>query len=228
MAEPDTHISRRWVSMGLRRAAVGCALVVAFLISASANLACSASVHFGSDSQGSSGYRTVRAENAGFSLAIPGDWLALNLDGKNPEEALMRFRETTKLTGVGAFYTDDPATVVAKGFKLYGLKPAGDKVHSEVVVQLLPGASSAPREQDVRGAVTAGGGQDLQTKETRIAGVPAIEAAFFFEAGDLHAHETAYFLRGPEGGLAITFNSKDDGRKNKTVQTMIHSLKLLR
>lgn len=157
--------------MRLRRAAVGRALVVAFLISASANLACSASVHVGSDSP-ESGSRTVRAKHAGFRMDVPDDWLALNLDDKNPEEALKRFRQATKLTGVGSFFTDDPAKVVAEGVKLYALKPHGRRIGSEVFVDLVPGNSSLPREQDIRGELTAHGiePQDLEVRKTRVAG----------------------------------------------------------
>jgi hypothetical protein len=41
-------------------------------------------------------------------------------------------------------------------------------------------------------------------------------------------HKTAYFLVEPGGGLQVFFDTKDDGRNDKTVQTMIRSLKLLR
>ncbi len=216
--------------MGLRRAAVGSAVVVAVLISASSNLAGSAAVHFGSDSQESES-RSVRAKHAGFSMDVPNDWLALNLDEKNPEAALKRFREATKLTGFGPFYTDDPTSVVAAGVKLYAFKPNGSRsIGSEVLVQLLPGVSSSPREQDIRGALAAGGmePQDLETRETTVAGVHAVEVSYRLDVGDRHWNKTGYLLLEPKGGLQIFFNTKDDGRKNKTVQTMIHSLKLLR
>lgn len=216
--------------MRLRRAAVGCALVVAFLISASANLACSASVHFGSDSP-ELGSRTVKAKHAGFSMEVPNDWLALNLDDENAEAALKRFREATKLTGFGPFFTDDPASVVAAGVKLYAFKPKGSRsIGSGVLVQLLPGVSSLPREQDIRGGLAAGGmdPQDLEIRETTVAGVRAVEVSYRLEVGDLHWDKTGYLLLEPKGGLQVFFDTKDDGRKDKTVQTMIHSLKLLR
>jgi hypothetical protein len=230
MAEPDTHTSRRKVAIGLRRVAVGSALVVAFLISASTNLACSASVQFGSDSP-ESGSRSVRAKHAGFSMDIPNDWLALNLDDQNPEAALKKFREATRLTGFGPFFTDDPASVVAAGVKLYAFKPNGSRsIGSEVLVQLLPGISSLPREQDIRGGLAAGGmePQGLETRETTVAGVRTVEVSYRLDVGDRHWDKTGYLLLEPKGGLQIFFDTKDDGRKDKTVQTMIHSLKLLR
>jgi hypothetical protein len=203
---------------------------VAVLVSASAYLACTVTVRTGRHSEGAPTYRTVRVRDAGFSVDVPNTWVALNLTGQTPEETLRRFRQTTGLRGVGAFFTDDPATVIAEGFKLYAFKPTSGRgpLDSEVLVQLLRGVSWPPHLQDITGSLSAGGAQDLTTTQARIAGVQAVEAAYRVEVGDRAVHRTEYFLLGPVGGLQIAFNTRSNGRTDKTVQTMIHSLRLLR
>jgi len=212
----------------MNRAVASCA--VAALLFAGANLACTVTMRTGSHSYGASTYRTVRAQEAGFSLDVPEAWVALNLTGKQPQETLTRFRQTTGLGGVGAFFTDDASTVVADGFKLYAFKPTNGPgpLHSEVFVLLHGDVSWPPHQDDIRGSLSAGGAQDLTTTQARIAGVQAVEATYRVEIGDRAFHRTEYFLLGPAGGLQISFNTSDDGRTDNTVQTMIHSLKLLR
>jgi hypothetical protein len=203
---------------------------IAVLVAASASLACTVTVSTGSNSDGAPTYRTLRAQDAGFSLAVPNTWVALNLTGKTSEERLTRFRQTTGLRGVGPFFTDDPATVVADGFKLYAFKPTSGPgpLDSEVLVQLLRDVSGPPHQEDITDALSAGGAQDLTTRQARIAGVQAIEATYRVEVGDRTVHRTEYFLLGPAGGLQIAFNTKSDERTDQTVQTMIHSIRLLR
>lgn len=212
----------------MNRALASCA--VAVLVAASANLACTVTMRTGGLSDGASTYRTVRAQNAGFSLGVPNTWVALNLAGKQPEETLTRFRQTTGLRGVGAFFTDDAATVVTEGFKLYAFKPTSGPgpLHSEVFVVLHPDVSWPPHQEDIKNSLSAGGAQGLTTTQTRIAGVQAVEATYRIVVGDRVFHRTEYFLLGPAGGLQIAFNTRRNGRTDTTVQTMIHSLTLLR
>src|SRR5262245_12548348 len=61
---------------------------VAALLFAGANPACTVTMRAGSHLDGASTYRTVRAQDAGFSLDVPEAWVALNLTGKQPEETL--------------------------------------------------------------------------------------------------------------------------------------------
>jgi hypothetical protein len=203
---------------------------VAVLVSASANLACTVTMRTGSHSDGTSPYRTVRAQEAGFSLDVPETWVALNLAGKKPEDALTRFRQTTGLRGVGAFFTDDAGTVVADGFKLYAFKPTigPGPFDSEVFVLLHADVSWPPHQDDIRGSLSAWGAQDLTTTQIRIAGVQAVVATYRVEVGDRAFHRTECFLLGPAGGLQIAFNTRRDGRTDSTVQSMIRSLRLLR
>ena len=180
------------------------------------------------------GYHTVTLKKAGFSIAVPDTWLALDPKSKSYVDNLDRVAAANpKLASL----MKQGAGLVASNAQFFAADQTSTGSSANLVVIPLPidksELSNPTGVQTVLKASFQGQVPDLATHKTKVAGTPAL-----LSTGTLHAtrpdgtpvtvYVSFYLVSSKIGVLDFDFSTTDNGQQDRTVQTMLHSLKLLR
>jgi hypothetical protein len=173
------------------------------------------------------GYHTVAVKKAGFSIAVPDTWQSFDPTSKTAASAYAAMkRSDAKFASLPRFASFDSR------IKLLALDPAGDEPWDVMSVELDQGRS-LPTLQQEEATAKANGNDVIASRKTTVAGAPALEivSTLFSSAADnspVKTYDTAYVVLGKRGLLTFLTTTRDDGRQDPHVQTMIGNLTLLR
>ena len=184
-------------------------VVVACGLSAGSPASLGASVE--AKSKPPAGYHTVTVTKAGFSIAVPDAWRAYDLTTQKGQTAL-------------AALSPSLAAQRNSGLVLIAFRIGA---RGNVNVVLFP-ATRLPSVGDANSQLRQHPAyQEVAVTTTRVAGTSAILATYTQASGTAKLYNTQFVVVVKRGGLSVTFGTGDKGNKDKTVQTMIHSMKLL-
>jgi hypothetical protein len=169
----------------------------------------------------------VTVKKAGFSIAVPNSWSAVDfgLDPKLLQAVLKKFQKANPSVHV----TENEATYVENHIALLASDPSNEAKGLQVV--FVAGKFPEPSTSDVRQILA--GVPNVAIRAIALGRLPAIEAIFAVEENlpdgtRVNAFHTQYYISGKKGFLQFDFNTQDDNQHAQVRNTMIHSLRLLR
>lgn len=201
-----------------RRLCIGALLVLAMVVApASAALAKAAP----------SGFRTVNIAKAGFSIAVPNDWVSVDTTKGDVAKALTKVRKTfPSLSGALPANAKD---VFAHHLQLLVLENAGAAVPARVNAILFPQDAKFSKSSIQQELTQVDPGVVVAT--VKVAGKAGVKATIHLtgNAADGSTSQvvaTQYFVKGPKGALEFTFSAPADDPRTEIFDTMIASLAL--
>jgi hypothetical protein len=176
------------------------------------------------------GYHTVRVKNAGFSMAVPDGWLAIDPASKSFRDLKQQIAEADP--ELASFVEQiDPSEV-----KLFALDQTNPNFTSNaLVVSSGYDKSVISQPKAVKAGVEAQAGnlEGIEVRKTKVDGRRSLELVATQETSlrdgtSSRVYSTSYFVPAKKDVLQIVFTTLQDGREDPTVRTMIDSVNLLR
>jgi hypothetical protein len=201
-----------------RRTCAGVLLVLAMVIApASAALAKAAP----------SGFRTVNIAKAGFSIAVPTDWVTVNASHGDVTKVLNKARKD--FPAVGDVLPANSSDVIAQHLKLLVIDQQGTSFHSNLNAILFDNGESVTKndiQQQLEQVDPA-----VIVESTRVGGKAGVKATVHLsghgsDGSTVDVVATQFYVKGPKGVLEITFSSAADDLKTDIRDTMIGSISL--
>jgi hypothetical protein len=178
--------------------------------------------------QAPAGYRTVAADDASFSIAVPRGWLILNPRSKSFARSLSSLAAANpKLGPVVAEVQANASSIVLFAVDATSTADVSPTLNG---VELPIDESELSDVGAVQDALRAQV-PDLVVSKTTVAGTHALVGAGTLtlnrpDGTPASVHETVYLVPSDVGVLEVTFSTADDGLQNAQVQTMIQTLQL--
>ena len=178
------------------------------------------------------GFVTTNVKGAGFSVALPVTWLAL--DPKSPSATALLQRGVEKNPKLKAVLSQWSS--LRSSVKLMAFDAAATTFASNLIVLPTPFDKSVVQQpRSVVAALKAQLGSTFSVQgahKVRVAGVAALEADYTAQLDNANgtpttAYASAYFLPTKKGVIVLEFTSATPPSIDNTLQVMVHSLKML-
>jgi hypothetical protein len=178
------------------------------------------------------GYHRVTVKNAGFSVALPDTWLAL--DPRSKTLAVDMSRAATANPKLEPLLRQFSA--ISSSIRLFAADQTNTTFSSNLLVLPIPidtSELSHPRDvQTVLNSVLQGHVVGLETHKTRIAGASALVSTGTLSALGTNGtpftvHATIYLVSTKHGVMDFDFSTPDSARDDATLQAIVDHIKLL-
>jgi hypothetical protein len=173
------------------------------------------------------GFQTLTVKKAGFSIAVPGTWGAVDFTKKSADKLLTALQQNfpslaSQLPGSASAYLQKNVVFVAIE------KTNGFAANLNVI--RLPGLNTAPTISDISASILQIAPQAKFTN-TRVGGVRAVRAKYNLSVttaqGRISGVITQYAFTGNRGGLIVTLTGSIDNPHGALFKTIIKTVKLL-
>jgi hypothetical protein len=173
------------------------------------------------------GFRTVTVAKAGFSIAVPKDWVTVDATSGNVTKVLKKVRKA--FPDLGDVLPANASTLIAQHLKLLVLDKEGASFHANlnaIVFDQGESVTEADIQQQLE-QIDSG----VNVESATIAGKSGIKATVHLsgnasDGSTVEVVATQYYVKGPKGVLEITFSSAADDPKTDVRDAMIGSLSL--
>ena len=173
------------------------------------------------------GFQTLKIAKAGFSIAVPGSWGAVDITKKSANKLLTTLR--SNFPSLASQLPGDATSFLQKNVVLLAVeKTTGFAANINVI--RIPQLNTAPTIADISPSILQIA-PDAKFANTRVAGVRAVSAKYNLsvttKGGRINGVITQYAFTGNKGGLIITLTGSSGNPHVALFKTIIKTVKLL-
>ena len=173
------------------------------------------------------GFRTVNVAKAGFSIAVPKDWVTVDATSGNVTKVLKKARKA--FPSLGDVLPANASALLAQHLKLLVIDKEGASFHSNLNAIVFDQGESVTQD-DIQQQLEQVD-PNVSVESTTIAGKSGVKATVHLtgngaDGSTVDVVATQYYVKGPKGVLEITFSSAADAPKTDVRDTMIGSISL--
>jgi hypothetical protein len=174
-----------------------------------------------------SGFRTVNAAKAGFSIAVPKDWVTVDATSGNVTKVLKKARKD--FPSLGDVLPANASTLLAQHLKLLVIDKAGASFHANLNAIVFNQGEGVTQDDIQQQLQQIDPSANVET--STVAGKSGIKATVHLtgngaDGSTVEVVATQYYVKGPKGVLEITFSSAADEPNTDVRDTMIASISL--
>lgn len=212
--------------MRIRRAAMMGTLAIGLTIGGVIGTISGAAATAGSKAA-PAGFQTLTVAKAGFSVAVPKSWGAVDMTKKQANKDLTALKKN--FPSIASQVPGDSASYLQKNVVLVAIeKTIGFAANINVI--RIPGLTAAPTISDISASILQIAPHAKFTN-TRVGGVRAVSARYNLSVttakGRISGVITQYAFTGSQGGLIVTLTGSTDNPHGALFKTIIKTVKLL-
>jgi hypothetical protein len=173
------------------------------------------------------GFRTVKVAKAGFSIAVPKDWVTLNATSGDITKVLQKARKN--FPSLGDALPTSASSVIAQRLKLLVIDQQGGSFHANLNAILFDQGERVTGDDIQQQLEQVDPG--VKVEKATVAGKAGVKATLkasgkASDGSAIAVVVTQYYVTGPKGVLEITFSTAADDLKADIRDAMIESLTL--
>ena len=212
--------------MHIRRAAIMGALAIGLAIGGVIGTISGAAANVDAKAA-PAGFQTLKVTKAGFSIAVPGSWGAVDVTKKSANAILTTLKKN--FPSLASQLPGDATSFLQRNVVLLAIeKTVGFAANINVI--RIPQLTTAPTIADISASILQIA-PDAKFANTRVAGVRAVSAEYNLSVttakGRISGVITQYAFTGNKGGLIITLTGSSDSPHRALFKTIIRTVKLL-
>ena len=173
------------------------------------------------------GFQTLKVAKAGFSIAVPDSWGAVDITKKSANKLLTTLK--SNFPSLASQLPGDATTFLQKNVVLLAIEKAGSPAANLNVIR-FPGVNAPPTISDISSSIRQIA-PDAKFANTRVAGVRAVSAKYNLSVttknGRISGVITQYAFTGNQGLLVVTFTGSTGNPHAALFKTIIKTVKLL-